>query len=102
MLGASQNESAYGSVPDPFPSPLKMGKGRQRQTSRKSRRASKTKIFEFRMEVSLESSTTPGDELRCTIPEETTGFCNRLIPRLPPYDIAVSLKSLSCETKTIL
>ena len=28
-----QNESAYGSVPDPFPSPLKMGKGRQRQTS---------------------------------------------------------------------
>ena len=40
------------------------------------------------MEVSLESSTTPGDELRCTIPEETTGFCNRLIPRLPPYDIA--------------
>ena len=40
------------------------------------------------MEVSLESSTTPGDELRCTIPEETTGFCNRLIPPLPPYDIA--------------
>ena len=32
-LGASQNESAYGSVPDPFPSPLKMGKGRQRQTN---------------------------------------------------------------------
>ena len=32
-LGASQNESAYGSVPDPFPSPLKMGKGRQRQTT---------------------------------------------------------------------
>ena len=32
-LGASQNESAYGSVPDSFPSPLKMGKGRQRQTS---------------------------------------------------------------------
>ena len=33
FLGASQNESAYGSVPDPFPSPLKMGKGRQRQTT---------------------------------------------------------------------
>ena len=32
-MGASQNESAYGSVPDPFPSPLKMGKGRQRQTN---------------------------------------------------------------------
>ena len=32
-LGASKNESAYGSVPDPFPSPLKMGKGRQRQTN---------------------------------------------------------------------
>ena len=32
-LGANQNESAYGSVPDPFPSHLKMGKGRQRQTS---------------------------------------------------------------------
>ena len=30
-LGASQNERAYGSVPDPF-SPLKMGKGRQHQT----------------------------------------------------------------------
>ena len=43
---------------------------------------------ELCMEVSLESSTTSGDELRCTIPEETTGFCNRLIPPLPPYDIA--------------
>ena len=32
-LGASRTRSAYGSVPDPFPSPLKMGKGRQRQTS---------------------------------------------------------------------
>ena len=34
-LGASQNESAYGEweCARPFPSPLKMGKGRQRQTT---------------------------------------------------------------------
>ena len=32
---ASQNESAYGGCARPFPRPLKMGKGRQRQTIKK-------------------------------------------------------------------